>query len=150
MEAFDTEWEYSKGVILHDSTNGCNAYLDASGGHFKVLLLAELCWAEFIAVVYDWILFSSTFRSHLCVASSRVVKLVNRWTVYLEQQGRGDALLYNTRSLLTDCSSDCQKDHSWRCHTQMEAKRRAEENSAIDHGHQARSSEFYTMPAVNA
>ena len=53
--------------------------------------------------------------------------ICDRWTICLE-------------GLQTDCSSDCQIDHSWRCRTQMAAKRRAEKNSAIDHGNQARTS----------
>jgi hypothetical protein len=40
-------------------------------------------------------------------------------------------------------SSDSQREHSWRCLTQMVAKRRAEENSVIDNGHQAQNHTRY-------
>ena len=43
-------------------------------------------------VVYDLILFCSTFLRHLCVSSSGAIFLAVRWTV---------------------CSSDCQTDHSY-------------------------------------
>ena len=42
-----------------------------------------------------------------------------------------------------DCSSECQKDDSWRCCLQMVSKHWAEENSAIDCGHQVRTTELY-------
>ena len=54
-----------------------------------------------------------------------------------------------TRTLLTACPSDCQRDYSWRCRTQMAAKGRAEENSALDRGHLARTTEFYKIRVCN-
>ena len=45
-------------------------------------------------------------------------------------------------SIQTDCSIDCQIHHSYRCCTQVAAKRRAEENTAIEQGQQARTTKF--------
>ena len=47
------------------------------------------------------------------------------------------------QSFRTDCSSDCQRGHSWRCRTKMTEKCRADKNSAIDQSHQAQRTEFY-------
>ena len=62
----------------------------------------ELYFPNLMAVVYGWILLCSTFRRQLCAASSGAVSLAVKWTVCL----KGPRLF------------------SWRCRTQMTAKRR--------------------------
>jgi hypothetical protein len=49
-----------------------------------------------------------------------------------------------TQSLQTDCSSNCQTPEVAACMT----KHRAEVTSDIDHGHQARVTEFYKTPVM--
>ena len=44
---------------------------------------------------------------------------------------------------------DCRKDHSWRCRTQMAAKRRTEIITK-DHNNQARTTKFYITQAVKS
>jgi hypothetical protein len=56
--------------------------------------------------------------------------------------------LYVQEKHFDDCPSDCQRDRPWRCRIQMVVKFWAEENSTIDHGHQAWTTKFYTMPAA--
>ena len=73
---------------------------------------------DLMAVVYDWILFCSTY--------------------------------YNMRSLQTGYSSYWRRDLSGRGRTQRAVKRQAKENSDIDQGHEARTTEIYTTPAEKA
>ena len=62
-------------------------------------------------------------------------------------ENKGKLIL--TRSLLSGLDvSWCMRNLSWRCCTQMSAKRRAEEISAIDYTYHSRTTEMYTKPVV--
>ena len=102
-----------------------------------------------MAVVYGWILFCSLFHRHLqewylwqsdeCLSGGTVLYSgalpcsCSSWELPVGpsvDQPAADTPLYNTQSLQTDCSSDCQTDNFWRCWAQIVAKRWVEEIQA--------------------